>query len=139
MGDRKGLAGPGHGDPHGGEQGVGVVVPAVTAGGVGVEHHPHLDAALMGPEQGRFHRLGLEFELLEQQLYAGLIDQFDHRLGPVIGHNQQGLLMGGRAAVHGYWDLSSCCRASGAPCHSGGLGRGKQAFGPNLGPPQLAT
>ena len=100
MGHREGLAGPGHGDAPSLQQGVGLVVPAVTPGRVGVEHHPHAHTALMRPQQRLLHNLALQLELLEQQLLTGLIDQVHHRCAAVIGHHQQALTGAGDLA-HG--------------------------------------
>ena len=91
VGDRKGLTGPGHVDALALQQGIGLVIPAIATRGVGIEHHPHPHAALVGPQQGLLDRLALQLELLEAQLGGGLVDQRDHGLGAVIGHHQQAL------------------------------------------------
>ncbi|MFN6132671.1 MAG: hypothetical protein ACK46L_07170 [Synechococcaceae cyanobacterium] len=38
------------------------------------------------------HGIGHQLELLEQKLLLGLIDQGNHRVGAVIGHDDQTLL-----------------------------------------------
>ena len=98
MGHREGLAGPGHGDAPALQQAESLVVPAVAAGGVGIEHHPHPHAALVGPQQGLLHSLALQLELLHQKLLAGLIDQLDHGIRTVVGHHEQALSGAGNGA-----------------------------------------
>ena len=47
----------------------------------------------MGPKQGLLNGFGLELELLDPEVLLGLINQFNHRLGAVFGHDQQLLVM----------------------------------------------
>ena len=91
MGHREALAGPGHLHTPALKQGVGLIVPAVTAGGVGIEHHADPHAPLLRVKEGLLDGLALELELLDQQLGLGLIDQCNDRLGPVIGHHEKTL------------------------------------------------
>ena len=92
MGDREGFMGPGHRKSRTLQAGKAVIVPAITAGGVGIQHHPHLHPPAVGPQQGVHHLLGLELELLEQKLLPGGVDQLDHHGGSVLGHHQQPLV-----------------------------------------------
>jgi hypothetical protein len=61
---------------------------------VGIEHHPHLHAALVSPQQGLLDGGRLQLELLKAQGVGGAIDQGHHGLGSVIGHDQQPLVGG---------------------------------------------
>ena len=92
MGDREGFVGPGHGNSRALQAGEGFVVPAIPAGGVGIEHHPHPHPAAVGPEQGLHHLIGLDLELFEQELLPGGVDQLDHRSSSVLGHHQKPLV-----------------------------------------------
>ena len=93
MGHGKGFAGPGHLNAAGTEPRIGLIIPTVTAGGVWIEHHPHLHATLLRPDQGLLDGLRLQLELLEPKCLLGSINQGHHSHCSVIGHHQQLLVM----------------------------------------------
>ena len=107
MGHREGFTGPGHLHAPALEPAIGLIVPTVAPGGVGVEHHPHPHPPLLGPQQGCLDRFGLQLELLQAQFTAGLVDQCDHRLSAVIGHHQQALVVAKAGYTGGHWDFDS--------------------------------